>query len=495
MLSKVQAAIQEAAMKAAGNPAVLEEIRKAGITTSTGLGIANVEQGVRSHVPIVETFFRDNIFRRTDAEGSSSDWKVLSSYDTLKTLPYVPDGKRAGIATKAPTPASAIFGMVGIEDSMTKMAAQQGAKLFGGEPNEAAWFKAALFELFAQLEDQAIVSANKDFTVAKPTTVAGVAAAGGTVNQKVWLRVIPLSMDGNRLASMASGLVKQQAITTGAGETYTINGGCGIVSDALADGVSGGAAEKITWTWDAVKGAAAYAVYAGVDVPGEPAAAALYLQAIVHVNKWVQTASVDTTHQTLDALAVGVTDYSKVATAWRGLLYQGLADASFYYATANGAALTMTNGILDQLATAIEAFWAANGIEPEFIALSNYQSKAIAALALSASNPRVQFTIATNQAGDMIVGARVTGIVSHITGRTIPVKILQGWPDGMILFGRWNLPNTVNASPKTAALRTFGGAWQVDWTPQTLTDYSGIYEHGGIELYCPFIWGLLQDVG
>lgn len=497
MNKKVYEAIMEACKKAMGDPKILDEIRKAGIVTTTGLGIANVEQGIRDHVPITETFWRDNIFRRPDAAGSSSAWKVITSYDTLKTLPYVPDGKRAGIATKSPGDASANFGMVGIEDSMTKMAMQQGALLFGGEPQEKAWFRAALNELFSLLEDQALFGANKDFAVAKPTTVAGVAASGGTANQNVWLRVIPLSYDGLKLASLTGGLVKQQAITTGAGETYNINGGCGVVSDALSAYVAA-SNQKITWTWDPVIGAAGYAIFAGVDAGGEPATSALYLQAITTVNLWVQTADLVTTYQTLAALAVGTTDFSYNSTAWRGILYQGIANKAtngFYYASNDGAVLTMTNGILNELATGIESFYANHGIEPEFIVMDYLKSKEIVALALSSSNPRVALNIPLNASGEMVVGARVVGIVSHITGRTIPVKILPGWPSGWILFGRWNLPSTTNASPKTVALRSFGGAWLIDWTPTTLTDYSGVYEHGGVELYEPFAWGLLQDVG
>lgn len=492
MLSKIQQAILEACNKAMTDAALREQILKAGITTSTGLGIANVEQGVRNHIPIRETFFRDNIFRRTDAAGNSSAWKVLASYDTTKMLPYVPEGKRAPIASKSISDASAIFGMIGIEDSMTKMAAQQGAFLFGGEPTEQAWFRAALQELFALNEDNAIAGANKDYALPKPTTVAGVASSGGSVTGTAWAKIVPLTLDGFKLATLASGLVKEQAVATGAGETYTNPGGCGPVSDAMPAGVAA-SAQKITWTWNSSKGAAAYGVFVALGASAPPDSD-YRLQAIATKNAFVQTTQATGT-QTLAALGIGASDFSRVPTAWRGMIYQGLAEASFYHATLNGSGLTMTNGVLDQLAAAVDAFWTVHGIEPEFFALTNTQAKAIAALALGASNPRVQFTVGQSEQGGLIVGARVTGIVSHITGSVIPLKVMTNWPDGWILLGRWNLPNTPNASPRSVALRTFGGAWAVDWTPQTLTDFSGIYEHGGVEMYCPFAWGLIQDVG
>jgi len=498
----------DALMKAlrAGTPILVEALRSGrelsaelfrSITTSTGLSIESVQRLLNDMTLPAYIWFTPRVFHNLNAEGSAISWKTKTGRDTNSTLPYVPEGKRAGTVQLATGEGSGTWGTVGIEDSYTDEGMHEGAYLLGGGIETAVrdLCVANLGECFSEKLEYALAFSNKDVPLGTPAAPAGVASGGGALEaDDYWAVVVALTMDGWQLASLESGLVKSQVVTTGAGESYTLNAGLS-ARGTTSGGVSVTAGQQVSWTVDAIDGAVAYAWFVGRNTGAAPADAGLRLQAITTVNA-LELSTLRTDTQTLADLALGAADYSVEPLALGGLYYRAMKLGMASQISLDDTPLTMTNQVVDQLDQLLFEMWREQRLGPEALVLSAQTRRAIERLAFDASaNSRTMFVITDEVRRDgLTLGGRVVAVENPYTGEVVPLVTVPWMPDGMIFAPRLtrNVPGT--PSNRTVELRSFGGAWRVDWMPVTRAQWHGMYLHGGVIVYMPTAFGVITNI-
>lgn len=506
-MQAIQQGIREAMLKVSGLQGdtlrkAMDDLRKS-ITVSTGFNIANLEKGYVNLVPLIFTWFRDRVFRRTDAQGNAVSWITLTGLDSNKLLGYVPEGKRAGAIQESKGAGTAAYATIGVEDSYTQEAQNEGASLFGGgEAGIVDLCIANLMQSFAQKEERVLFGANNIVALDATATPAGVAASGGAlVANNYYCKVVPLAVDQlsqclttNTAAALTAGLTKTLSVTSPAGETYSMNAGIGKGSTATG-AVAASTNQKITWTVAAKKGAVAYAWYISSAAGADPGDSGRYLCAITFTNTFVQTATAAGTEQAISALTVA-TDYSKESTAPNGIFYQCMNDASCYWKSMDGGPLTMTNGRVDQLVDLFASMFNSYMISPEFVLMSGNTYKAIEILSFSSSNPRTMFIVTSDQLRNGVtLGGRVAGVVNPYTGDVVEFVVDPNLPDSLIFAGRMNYPVPGTPSQRSVEVQSFGGLWRVDWAPITRTFWHGAYMQEAIKVYAPFCFGAIGNIG
>lgn len=494
----LQSLVDQVIAKARAEKMTAADLEKA-ITVATGLSIANLETGYRDLVPAFFSWFRQRVFRRTDAVGNAVSWTTLTGRDSNKLLGYVKEGNRAGTIQLTKGAGSAAYATWGLEDSYTQEAANEAGSLLGQTGLEQLCV-ANLLQQFAKIEERMLLWGNRDVLLGAPAAPTGVASTGGDLaNDDWWCVVVALTGDQLSLCSpddLVTGITKQQSVTSPAGETYTLNAGISKRgADSLAVAASG--TEKITWSVAAVKGAVAYAWFCGTHTTTIPADTAMYLEGITYTNQFVQTTAVGAGNQTLTASgAVAGTDYSKEATySPGGIFYQWANSGDGYWVSMDNTALTMTNGRVDQLMTAFSSFFTNYRIGPEAMHVSPATYMAIESLAFSASNPRTMFIVSGGElVNGVILGGKITGALNPLTGDVVELVVNPNVPDSMIFFTKLSFPVPGSPSPRSVEVQTFGGVWRVNWTQTTRTSFHGAYAQGAIKVYAPFCFGAIGNI-
>ncbi len=489
--------VQKAVPDLANMPLVHQqaELRKI-IDTDTGLAVTNVEEGYVNLVVPGDTYFRDTIFRSGAAKGGAASWKTLSSRDNTTRLPYVKEGKRAAQLDITIGSGTASYATIGVEDSYTDEGEVQSAMQLGGMSSRQMCER-NLMAQFALDENLALAFSNADValgTTPKPTgTAADVTPTSDLANEAHACYCVALTHEGYRLANMTDGLTSTISVTSPAGESYTLNGGTAKVS-AVSDAVTPTLGQKITWSVTAVKGAFGYAWFVQNDGSGD-----FNLQGITTVNEFVQTAQLTTT-QTKTAASVG-SDYSQNDDyGLGGIYYQALSDTLAngygYYVSLDGEALTMSNGLIDEIADMCEDLWDAYQLGPEVLLVSAKTYRSITELAFgSTENTNMMFVVEQSVVNSgFTVGGRVTAIVNPVTGEEMELRVLAGMPDSCILYARMNYVVPGTASNRSAEWETFGGTWVVDWQKITREKFHGIYAMGAVKVYYPGLFGGIFNI-
>lgn len=497
--------ILEVLNKAVGNA---EELRKA-ITVSTGFNIQNYEQGYKNLIPITPTYFRDRVFSRPDASGNGMAWKLLKSMDANRTLGYVPEGKRAAELAIESEEGSIGWKTWGVEDGYSQESEQQNASLIGSAGTEDLCI-ANLAQCFAQKEERILWSANNDQALGKSATPSGSYADLGTgesstiTAHKYYGAVVALTHDGAMLASAGNGLVPIKAVTSPAGESYNINGGCGIASDTSA-GVSCEASHMLTFQIDKRSKDVYYAWYVGIgtgsgneDTP--PATSAMYLQAITSVPIFKMHAPLITSTQTLAAFntASGAADCSCVSIAPNGIFSQLLKTSKwvhFDHLSASEGVLTIDDGQVACIKEAFRQMWSRLRIGPEAFLVSANTYNTLNSLAMSDTATKTSFVFeAIQTVSGVMVSARLKGVVNPYTGEVVPFEVYPNIPDGWIVGTRMTAFIPGQPSNRTVEVQSFGGVWRVDWQPMTRSNYHGMYRSGGVKLYMPSAFIVITGV-
>ena len=489
--------------KAIVGGSVLDDSLRKAITVATGFHIDNQELNYVNLVPMEQTWFRDRVGRNPNAEGSAIKWKTLTGIDSNNTLGYVAEGKRAAAIQLSKGDSTAAYAVWGVEDSFTRESAERGASLFGG--NEMGIDELCVQNLlqgFSKKDERILFGANRDIDLGTPAAPTAVAASGGTlVADDYWAVVVALTVDGWTKASpvMATGLTKQESVTSPVGETYDLNAGCskrGTDSLALAATTN----QKLTCSVTAIKGAVAYGWYMGKNTTTIPADANLYLHAVTTTNVFVFGATGGTPYatsgQTLAALALSTTDWSKEATyAPGGIFYQAMNSSDAYWTSLDNGLLTMTNGRVDQFVALFKFMFDALAIGPESLQMSSSTYMKLEELAFGSSNPRTFFVIPDAVvANGITLGGRVKAVINPFTGENVEIVINRNVPDGLIFAARLTYAVPTTPSQRSVEVESFGGLWRIDWQPTTRTSYHGAYMHGAIKMYVPGCFGAIGNI-
>lgn len=484
--------------KVMGNGQGLEKAET--ITTATGLVAYDLEAPSKNLYP-VQTPLRNRIPRETKASGAGTGahWKEVSAITGggISSMPWVPEGQRAARMSLTTADRSASYVTLGEESDVTFEAQSAGA----GFEDVMATNGMRLLQSIMIKEEKAILGGNRSVALGTPTApTVTVDATGGSVAAGTYnVAVVALTLEGYLVASLAGGVVQQQAITGMDGQTYNLNGGSSNKSDTTSTGAITGATNVIKASTPAIKGAVAYAWYVGE-------AGSEKLESISTINSVAITALAGT-GQALTAITADRSRNTEMA--FDGLLYAAFnSPLAYYKALATGVAgagtgLTASGrGSIDEIDAMLEAFWANYRLSPEEIYVNAQELRNITDKVLTGSGtPMIRFNLDVNPANPSVVAGQVVGYYfnpfSLEGGQLIPIKLHPNLVAGTLFCWAENLPGHYQAAnvPQTAGVQCRRDYYQIPWPLTTRRNETGVYAEEVLKVYAPFALGIITNIG
>ncbi len=470
---------RQEARKAAG-----EVIKATGITTGTGITAYSLEAPTQGLVP-TRTPFLDMIPRRTSTRGGTGDhWKQLTALDSGNTSLGVSEGARGASITPVVTPVSATYATLGLEDDYT-YEAEEAAQSFDNVPQRSIQWLLAQFRI---QESRVIGYGNATKPLGTGNTpVLAVGVPTGTIPAATYVvRIVPLTFEGLRNATVAGGVQTTFTRLNNDGTTSTIAGGSGIAS-AASNSITTTTAGSLSWTVPATPNAWGYAVYLGTT------AANAALAAISIVNAGTLTALATGTQ-----LAASITaDNSANSLIYDGLATQYMASGSgAYYASLDGGALTSDNsGGVQQFTSGFEYLWDNYRIRPDKLVIGGNVQQAINKAVFGGTTGPV-FRVDLPSGKPVTSGNTVKGILNPITGDIVEV-VLDPWaPSNGALALCTSLPEySIPEVPLPFYLQTrMRDYYQIIWPQVTRTQYQGVYYSGLMKVPALFAAAVFQNI-
>jgi hypothetical protein len=238
-----------------------QQIAEKAYNTSLGLLWYDLEPLAKVLYPVI-TPLRNMIPRVPADGGNATNWKAITGLDTTNEAVGVSEGNRGSVITTAETDFTAPYRGIGTEDYET-WEAEYGSKNFD---NLRALMGLGLLNKLMLSEERVILAGNGSDGIALGTpatpALARTAAQGGTLGAiTISVIVVALTLDGYNRATIAGGVKQTISRTNADASSDTVNGGSSNKSAAQTLALT--AADSVTATVTAIKGAYAYAWYWG----------------------------------------------------------------------------------------------------------------------------------------------------------------------------------------------------------------------------------------
>ncbi len=483
-LSQLTAVAMEEFRKAVQTPIPNEELRKAGVTQSTGLVAYDLQAPAKQLFPVL-TPLRNVIPRVPGGIGTATNWKRVTGINTLALRGFVPEGTRNGVVTTAVDDKSASYKALGLEDSVTFEAELAGQ---GFENVRATQAQRLLWATMIE-EELADLGANLSVTLGTPTApTVSVVDGGGTIADDAGgyvVRVVALTLHGYLASSLANGVVGLVSVTPADGSTpFTYGGGSSLPSDPTNSGaVANGGDSAIQAYTPIVAGAVAYAWYVGAHDGN------VTLQAITLINS-VELTSLATTHQNVTAITA---DNSKNTLGYDGILYHAWTSGSGAYiknlatgTPGSGTGLTSDGvGGIVEIDEALESLWENYKLTPTMIYVNVQEAKNITKKVLASSGMTYNVSLTAGQ--ELTAGAVVMRYLNKFgMGNTVvPIRVHPYLPAGTMTGLCEQLPYPINGVPNVFEKRLRRDYYQIEWPLRTRKYESGVYFDGVLAHYYP----------
>lgn len=451
-----------------------------GISLAENLVGINLEAPSKKLFPVYSPL-RNRVSRRAAVFGATAtSWKSVKKINSTKVLAQVAERLRNAAITTLTESKSATFKSFGLDDFVTHEA------LAASKGFEDVRAMSALNLLYATMiaEEQLILGGNVT-NIGAPTGLLTSVSAGpvnfgaGTYTFKV----TAITLDGHE--TLADG------ITLGIdspGETdASLVSGAQIV----------GAAEKVTVTWNDVKGAVSYNVYA--KIAADPTFT-LQTPRRVTVNSWTNDAAYVNTGPVPNAA-----DRTGDALAFDGMIPQIQRDVDLpaaQYVSKNNATLTAdtANGITE-FDDMLKAMWDNFRLGPTCILVNAAQARDITRKIIGGSGTPVSRIMLQdgerNIVGSLYVGSYLNKFASSFAEgfpNDIPIKIHPVLPSGTILFLVEQLPYPNNQVPNVWEIETRQEYTQYDFAMVDRSYPFGIYGQEVLKGYFPASHGVIKNV-
>lgn len=472
------------------------------VTLGSGLVAYDLEAPAKNLYPVL-TPLRNRIPRnvRGAGAGEAVHWKAVNSISAggVVSMPWIPEGQRAARMSISTEDKSAAYRTIGLETDVTFEAQSAGA----GFEDVMATAGMRLLQQAMMLEEYSILGGNMSVSLGKPgviTTSLKTDANSTLENATYYVSVVPLTLEGYLAASLA-GIVQEASITGMDAKTYTLNGGSGIVSDAVSQ-ATGATSKGIYASVAAIKGAVAYAWYFGKT-------GAQKLEQITTINS-AYFDEVLGTGQALSSLT-GAVDYSKNAShAFDGLLYAAFnSPLAYYVALATGTAGTGTpltssgRGSITEIDTMLAAFWNNYKLSPDELYVNAQELNNIITKVLynSSTAPLVRFNLDVNQQSPTMVAGQTVGYYFNPFtvngGQIIPIRLHPNLPPGTLFAWCQNLPAYYQSAnvPQVAEVQCRRDYYQIPWPLHTRANETGVYAEEVLKVYAPFALGVITNIG
>jgi len=475
-------------------PEITDDLRKSGITQSTGLTGYDLQAPAKQMIPVL-TPLRNSIPRVSGGGGRATHWKAVTQINAGKLRGFVPEGKRNGLVQTTVVPKSAEYKTLGLDDAVT-IEAELAAR--GFEDVRSTQAQRQLWAVMIE-EELADLGANGSMLLGTPTapTVLVTDADGGSIAEDAGgysCRVVALTLYGYLASSLADGIVQQVTVTNPANTVFTYGGGSSQKSAATLSGATSGGASTLKLSTPVVPGAVAYAWFVG------PHDGDVTLQAITTLNS-VKLTSLSTDKQNVSAISG---DFSKNELAYDGLLYQAWASGSNAYiknmatgAPGIGTGLTADNaGGIVEIDEALESMWSNYKLGPDTIWVNAREAKNITKKLLGGTG--VNYNIALNQGQPFTAGAVVARYLNKFSMGSesfVDIKVHPFLPPGLMLGNLAQLPYPVNNVPNVVEKRLRRDYYQIEWPMRERRYETGVYLDGVLAVFAPFTLMVLGNIG
>jgi hypothetical protein len=468
-----------------------DDIQKA-ITQGTGLVAYDLQAPAKNVYPIT-TPIRNKVPRVGGGTGTATNWKVVSAIigSGFSSMPWVPEGQRSAAMSYVTANKAASYVTLGEEDYITREAINA-AKNF---EDAKARMVMRLLQKTMDKEESAILFGNNSLALGTtPTPTLTASGTSGTLAAATYyIAAVAITYEGYQQQSSIAGLAQTKTITGMDGQTFTLNGGTAAPSAQASLAVTAG--QSLTATVTPVRGAGAYAWYAGSS------AATACLQGITTTNTISFSAQLSTGTQLSTALTA--TDNSTNSLAFDGLFAAGLNSSSGAYYNPLGAQLTSGgNGNVNEIDAMLLAMWNQYQVSPTVLYVNAQQAKDVKNKVLNGSSaPLLRYT--QNGTSDQAFGIVANGsIKSYFNpfaldgGMEIPIKIHPKLPAGAILGYCDNLPVQYQSTevPNLIEMKTRADYYQIDWPMRTRREEVGVYAEEVPAIYAPFALGFITNI-
>lgn len=411
-------------------------------SATVGPQLYPIELPAKAIIPIILPLLKGTP-RSGGGRSIQAHWDIFSSQNASNLTAGVPEARRNAVISYNLSRYNATYKTLSMEGSATwqAVAAAAGYALPSGGDLRGQAREFATKALFVEQERILFGGNTTNTGIALgtgPTPSVTKSATGGTIaTANAFVRVVPLSVEGVRQATVsATGVVGPRTVSpNGGGATFVVNTGNGQVSAEGTIGSMTGSTNQVSATWTAVAGAAGYAVYSGSTT----GAATQYITSIVFVNAVTLNALGVNTNQAANAAAVAA-DYSQDQWVYDGMFTQTVQNG--YHLSLNAATLTATGkgGINEFDAFFIDRY--TNGKFTNFEVhvggnmLNNIIQKT--RTGSGAANPIV--VTVTDGKPDFMGGGSSKGYIHPLTGDPQPYVLNPNVPDGMVFFKGTSLP-------------------------------------------------------
>jgi hypothetical protein len=462
-------------------------------SATSGLTAYSLEAPAKLLMPVI-TPLRNKLSRATGGAGIQANWRAITGIDTSNIGVGVGEGRRGGVQAVTTADYFAQFRTLGIEGDVT-FEAQLAAQGF-----DDAKARAVQSNLRALMigEEKVILGGLGTFGLGKaPTPTLATAASGGTIAQAttVYVRVVALTLEGymhGAAQSLATGIRAEVSRTNADGTSQAFGGGSSQASDAASQATagSGGSVHVVSASVAPVKGAVAYAWYAGST---DGTAANLKLHAITTINSTVITALPAGGNQALPADLVSndrsqnalVHDgfMSMVAKSGSGALWHNLATGT----AGTGTPLTSDNaGGIVEIDYVLRWYWDNLKISPSEIWVNARELGSMRAKATTGASTSMQrFTYMAAQDG-IRAGGMIRGYINQYSmdgAQEIPIKLHPNVPPGTILFLTHEIPYPLSGVGEVNRVLCRQDYYQMEWPLRTRSYEYGVYTDQVLQCY------------
>jgi hypothetical protein len=510
MLGNLTQQTMELLRKLQSDPVLEKAYNTVGVTTGFGVVNYNLEPYAKTLYPVI-TPIRNKVPRFTDDNGGNAvHWKIITAINPSRTFPGTTEGIRGAVIDQTADDRLAAFVRFSLENYITEEAIMQAQ----GFDNALAIEADNLLRSMFICEEEWMLVGNAT-GLPQPVAPSGVAGGSGNTvtSQATYCKVVALTYDGWRRASLANGLTTTFTKSSAASEQQTVNGGASKVSAASAS-VTPTAGQLITWTVTAVPGAFGYAWFVGASA----AAGGCTLAAITNTNTFVQTTNpagtqVDNGAGYNSGAALGTgNDYSANATVFDGLISQaintrilspsGSTTATGYYKSLDGGNLTADNyGNVNEIDAALKWFYDQFKVTPTGMWVGTAAAKTITQLVLAGSSgPMYHINIDGNSKGIAgMPGGTLVPVYNNkfapYGAKPLPITVHPNMPPGKIFFDCDEIPYPLANIPGCYRMHMLRDYWQRLWPQTTETRYTSVNLYGVLQVYVPFAMGLIDNAG
>ena len=446
--------------------------------------------------------------------GTATNWRAVTAINTGNFSPGVSEANRSGFMTSTFATYVATYKGIGLEDYVSFEADYASA----GFDDLKAKAVANLLSALMIEEERVILGGNSSTplgtantpTVATSTTGGAIATATA-----VYVRVVGLTLDGYRRASVSAGLPGQLTRTNADATSDNMGGGNGIISAAGNQTTGAGSTNSVQGSVTPKPGEVAWAWFWGAS------AAAATLGAITTVNSINITTAAGTGSQVATDAKV-TTDYSQNTLIYDGLLSQVFGTGAYTaWQTLGGVTMQTTNSgaIVGNLATGtpgtgstltsdgaggvveidamLRAYWDQFRMSPTRIIChaqeaTNINKKILAGTTGSLVRFNTDWATPTDAPG--VGGTGTRAYYNKYTGQLIQIMIHPYAVPGTVLFYSDSIPYPLSGVGNVIQIKTRRDYYQLEW-PVTKRRYEyGVYADEVLQNYAPFAFAILQNI-